>query len=324
VYGSHGNGLKGKWNMASRMSVNEAQITRSGLAGSDERHFSTSAGSLKLGTGSHEPTRVRGTAEDRAVLVQSQEHGETLRQHYNYTSTGTMDEGGMWGENLMLRGLNADNVCIGDTFEVISSGKKTGAELQVSSPRKPCCKTAGQLNDRNAKAKEQEDIKAFCRRTALGGWFFRVLVPGPIHRGDVLRLKAQPHPKWKLNKLADFMFRETTAGKDSAAGLVFWNGMLEELHELAAMEELAVFEWKDAVVRYIKRGHEKVEAEWPAKQVSLATWKGQKKPHPASCCNCDAGWGWNLKTYIQVACAGLVDKRTCEESGGNKRQKRNT
>lgn len=142
AYGTSGNGLKGKWNMTRRIAVTHAFVTRCGLEGSDERHLATSAGSLKLTTGSHVPTKGRGTAEERAILVQSREHVETLRCHYNYTSTGTGGEGGVWGENMMITGLNSDTVCIGDTFEVISSGKKTGAELQVSSPRKPCCKTA--------------------------------------------------------------------------------------------------------------------------------------------------------------------------------------
>jgi MOSC domain-containing protein YiiM len=190
MYGTIGNGLKGKWSMTKRIAVNEAHVTRNGIEGSDERHFATSTHSLRVGTGSHTPTKERGTAEERAVLVQSQEHVETLRQHYNYTSTGSGGEGGMWGENLMVRGLNADNVCIGDTFEVISQGEKTGAELQVSSPRKPCSKTAGQLSARNAKAKEQEELKAFCRRTGLGGWFFRVLVPG----GWAPRVSLDPDP----------------------------------------------------------------------------------------------------------------------------------
>ena len=320
VYGSAGNGLKGKWNMTDRIALTEAQLTSTGLHGSDERHFATSAAALKLAPGSKQPTKQRGTAEERAVLVQSAEHVETLRQHYGYTSTGAGGQGGVWGENLMIRGLSSDTVCVGDEFEVIEmpSGKPTGALLQVSSPRKPCCKTAGQLNARNSKVKEQEDIKAFCRRTGLGGWFFRVLQPGPIHRGDVLRLKARPHQKWNLNKLADFMFRETTAAKDSAAGLIFWNGALDDLHELAAMSELASFEWRDSVVKYIRKGHENVKKAWPAKRVALATWKGQKKPHPASRCDCTAGWGWNVKTYVQDACAAVVANVAAGLAGASK------
>ena len=306
VYGTSGNGLKGKWKMTTRIAVKDARITASGLEGSDERHLATSAGSLKLTTGSHVPTADRGTAEERAVLVQSEEHVETLCRHYKYTRTGTGGDGGVWGENLMVRGLNSDNVCIGDTYEVMSNGRETGAVLQVSSPRKPCCKTAGQLNERNTGVKGQEELKAFARRTGLGGWFFRVLVPGSIHTGDVLRLKAQPHPKWKLNTLCDLMFRETTAPKDSSAGLVFWNGALEDLQELAAMKELANYEWKDSIIRYIKKGHEKVTEEWPTKQVKLSTWKGHKKLHPASRCDCASGWGWNVKTYVQEVCAVVV------------------
>lgn len=329
VYGSDGNGLQGKWRMAKRIVINQAQLTSTGLQGSDERHFGTSAGSLKLENGSHKPTKQRGTAKERAVLVQSQDHVDTLQRHYSYTRTGTGGDGGLWGENLMCTGLNADNLCIGDKFEVISiqSREKTGAVLEVSSPRKPCCKTAGQLHGRNSRSKEQEDIKAFCRRTGLGGWFFRVLVPGPIHNGDILRLTAQPHPRWNLNKLCDFMFRETTAPLDSAAGLVFWNGALEDLQELAAMDELADFEWKDTVRKYIKKGHQKVEKEWPAKQASLATWKGQKKPHLAAQCNCNPSWGWSAKTYAQAACVAVATatKRVFDAQStsyrGGKRQK---
>jgi hypothetical protein len=109
-----------------------------------------------------------------------------------------------------------------------------------------------------------------------------------------------------LNKLADFMFRETTATRDCSAGLVFWNGALGDLHELAAMKELATYEWKDSVVRYIQKGPEKVEAAWPAKQLALKSWKGHKKYHSASQCECGSDSAWSVKTYVQEACAAVV------------------
>jgi MOSC domain-containing protein YiiM len=151
---------------AERVAVKAAQISTNGFEGSDERHFHTSKASFK--GSDHNPSKEKGCSDERALLVQSKEHVQALSRHYSYSHTGAGIKGGLYGENLFVEGIHADNVCIGDVFEVFSQGTKTGAVLQVSSPRKPCCKIGGQLKAKNKETKGQEPIKAFCRRTGAG------------------------------------------------------------------------------------------------------------------------------------------------------------
>jgi MOSC domain-containing protein YiiM len=122
---------------AERVAIQAAQINTNGLEGSDD----TSPASFK--GSDHRPSKEKGCSGERALLMQSKEHIQTLSRHYSYSHTGTGIKGGVYGENIFVEGLHADNVCVGDVFEVFSKGTKTGAVLKVSSPRKPCCKIGG-------------------------------------------------------------------------------------------------------------------------------------------------------------------------------------
>ncbi|MFB4331652.1 MULTISPECIES: MOSC domain-containing protein [Paenibacillus] len=83
-----------------------------------------------------------------------------------------------FGENLTLRGLLEDEVCIGDVYRI------GGAVLQVSQPRYPCFK----LSQKHG----VKDMPARVLNTGYSGFYFRVLEEGSISADSpVTRLDSQ-------------------------------------------------------------------------------------------------------------------------------------
>ncbi|SDO82353.1 MOSC domain-containing protein YiiM [Paenibacillus sp. yr247] len=109
---------------------------------------------------------------DKALCVYPEEHYVFWEQ-----VLGQKVASGAFGENLTVRGLLEDEVCIGDTYvigEVI---------VQVSQPRQPCHKIAKRLDFINAPLQMQE--------TGYTGFYLRVLKEGFISKESKVRLIAK-------------------------------------------------------------------------------------------------------------------------------------
>ncbi|MCE9687885.1 MOSC domain-containing protein [Shewanella sp. AS16] len=78
------------------------------------------------------------------------------------------------GENISTVGLNESQIHIGD---IVSIGE---VRLQVTQPRSPCYKLNLQFGHR--------EFALAMQQTAMCGWFYRVLEPGTIGKGDEIRL----------------------------------------------------------------------------------------------------------------------------------------
>ncbi|WP_411828327.1 MOSC domain-containing protein [Paenibacillus elgii] len=87
---------------------------------------------------------------------------------------------GAFGENLTVRGLLEEDVCIGDMF------KLGEAIVQVSQPRQPCYKLSVRYGLPDMPVKLQE--------TGYTGFYFRVLKEGVVSRCDGLT-RIFSHPK---------------------------------------------------------------------------------------------------------------------------------
>lgn len=128
--------------------------------------------------------------------------------------------------------MNERNVCIGDIMSVGGAGTTgdgtvadAGLLLQVSLPRQPCFK----LNHRF-------ELKGFAPNTwrlSRTGWYYRVLREGPAAPGDEIRLVERPHPGWTIERIQEYLHRNT--------------GDLEATEELAAIPEFGK-ECRDAFV----------------------------------------------------------------------------
>lgn len=102
---------------------------------------------------------------DKAVCVYSYEHypfweGELQRSLLF----------GAFGENLTVKGMTEDVVCIGDTFQL---GK---AVVQVTQPRQPCHKLA--------KRYDVPDLALTVQNVGFTGFYFRVLQEGHVSTAD--------------------------------------------------------------------------------------------------------------------------------------------
>jgi MOSC domain-containing protein YiiM len=81
---------------------------------------------------------------------------------------------GSIGENLSTRGWDEADVCIGDVFAL------GGARVQLSAPRSPCWKIDARYGI--------EGVTKFIAEHGIAGWYYRVLEPGLLRAGDVMRL----------------------------------------------------------------------------------------------------------------------------------------
>ncbi len=132
---------------------------------------------------------------------------------------------GAFGENLSTLGLTEADVCVGD---VVRAGS---ALLQVAQARQPCWK----LNHRFGVPDMARRVQASGRT----GWYYRVLEPGAIARGDGMTLLERPYPAWPLDRLLHVLYVDTL---NRAA-----------LAEMAALPVLAA-SWRALAERRLERG----------------------------------------------------------------------
>lgn len=121
-----------------------------------------------------------GGPEGNETAVHTEEVFVFFAEHYDHWAAAlgiTRSDWGKchWGENLLLSGgLREELLHVGDRFRV------GGALLEVTSPRIPCFKLSWRL-------KQPENFLASLIASGLMGSYFRVLEPGPIGAGDVVR-----------------------------------------------------------------------------------------------------------------------------------------
>lgn len=106
---------------------------------------------------------------DKALCVYSEEH-----YAYWEEQRGRQLEPVTFGENLTVRGMLEEDVCIGDVYAI---GE---ALVQVSQPRQPCHKLAKRMDWPQATLYVQE--------TGYTGYYFRVLEEGVISHNSSIKL----------------------------------------------------------------------------------------------------------------------------------------
>jgi MOSC domain-containing protein YiiM len=122
-------------------------------------------------------------------------------------------------------GMDENNVCLGDVFQI---GR---ARIQVSQGRKPCWK----LNHRFGIA----DMALRVQNSGRTGWYYRVLDAGDIAPDDELSLVERPHPNWTLARLISVIYHEKADRK--------------ALAELAELNALAP-SWREMVEKRLTSG----------------------------------------------------------------------
>lgn len=162
---------------------------------------------------------------------------------------------GGFGENLVVARMNERNVCVGDVHAVGADG---GLLLQVSLPRQPCFK----LNHRFR-------LKNFAPNTfksSRTGWYYRVVREGPVRAGDEIRLVERKHPRWTIERVQEYMYRN----QDDMAV----NEELAEIEELG-METRGIF--KGRVAKAKDRASKELEAKDAPKWRDFAVVERKKQ-----------------------------------------------
>lgn len=124
---------------------------------------------------------------------------------------------GCFGENISTLGLNEGNLCLGDIFSMGS------AKVQICQGRQPCWKLNAHM--------EINEMAAAFQRTALTGWYYRVLETGSVRVGDMVALIERPLPEWHLKRLINARFNPRLDPEQA-----------EELSNLQAISE----SWREA------------------------------------------------------------------------------
>lgn len=126
-------------------------------------------------------------------------HGGTEKALHHYASENyafwrrempdrsALFKAGGFGENVSTRGLDEDNVCVGDVFRI------GGAVVQVTQGRQPCWKLSAHIG--------REDMAARFQKSGLTGWYYRVLEEGFLCAGDRIALAGRPQPAWPLSRV---------------------------------------------------------------------------------------------------------------------------
>lgn len=55
-----------------------------------------------------------------------------------------------------------------------------------------------------------DGVRRLCAGTGQAGWFFRVLTPGKLSAGNMLRLLRRPNPTWTLWGVSDLLYSTKT------------------------------------------------------------------------------------------------------------------
>ena len=112
---------------------------------------------------------------DKAVCVYSTDH-----YPYWQEIMGMKLPVAAFGENLSVRNLREEDICIGDIFELGT------ALVQVSQPRQPCRTLAARYG--------RDDMVRLVVDSGYTGFYLRVLEEGRVEKGSTLILKERdPH-----------------------------------------------------------------------------------------------------------------------------------
>ncbi len=102
---------------------------------------------------------------------------------------------GAFGENIFNAEVSEMNICIGDRIAI------GDVVVEASEPRTPCYK----LNHRF----EVVDMAKRTQTLFRTGWLYRVLKPGIVTAGDMIRLLERPNPDWTVARVMHYLFIET-------------------------------------------------------------------------------------------------------------------
>ncbi len=94
----------------------------------------------------------------------------------------------LFGENIHTFGMTEAGVCLGDRYRIGDT-----VVVEVTQPRQPCWKLGF--------AAGTPEIPALMQERAATGWYYRVIVSGPLSVHDAIVLQSRPLPAWSLERM---------------------------------------------------------------------------------------------------------------------------
>ncbi|WP_417513150.1 MOSC domain-containing protein [Marinobacter sp.] len=141
---------------------------------------------------------------EKALHHFASDHYGRLREALPEPAAGHCQPGA-FGENLVTEGFTENDVCAGDVYRL---GE---AIVEVSQPRQPCWRLNLRFGIPDMSLRLQNSLRT--------GWYYRVLQPGIVHRGDRLILDQRPNPDWPLSRVLSLLYEiplEHTALREMA------------------------------------------------------------------------------------------------------------
>jgi MOSC domain-containing protein YiiM len=175
------------------------------------------AGTLNLAGDGQSDLKHHGGV-DKAVLAYSADHYPGWRSELRIPGMPH----GAFGENLTIRGMSEETVCIGD---ILRMGPVT---FEVSQPRQPCWKLARRWR--------MHALTALVVQNGKSGWYLRVLEEGFIEAGMPVERLKRPSPEWTIaraNRIMNHCKKDLALTLELAAVPRLADSWVKELRERA-------------------------------------------------------------------------------------------
>lgn len=194
---------------------------------------------------------------EHAILCQTGDSYEELRPHFPECKSTLDASDSFFGEHILMMGLNADTVCIGDVWEVQSS-TFWNVQFEVTCPAKP-----SEVIDRfHGVSGGVNGIKYRSLTTGTAGFFLKVRKSGTIGERLTVKCIKRPNPEWTIRRTAKFLYGG--CGADCEAGLKSGESRLETLRGLQQLSELhglAERDWRSTASKLLKKLQDMMEAD---------------------------------------------------------------
>ena len=146
-----------------------------------------------------------GTVEDQQANKKLHGGPEKVLHQYSFEGYKQLSEAfediaftpGSIGENLLVEGMNDQNVYIGDTYQM---GEVV---VQVSAPRAPCVKISQRY--------EHKNLDRFVGQQGITGWYYRVVRGGVINAGDTVSRLARVEHTVSVAELMQSVYNKAQA-----------------------------------------------------------------------------------------------------------------
>jgi len=224
-------------------------------------------------------------ADERTLLVQCQEHYPDLGVQFPEWADHFDETEAALGEQLVVSGMNSENICVGDVF----ASDHSTLEIKVSFPRLPCFRVDKRYplgQDPRPKTGQPGTVRQWIAANGKGGFFCSVRRPGDVADGDTLKLVQRPCPDWTLKHISNICYPKSPM-------MMTWQGDDAELKELTELEELGYHEWKERLI-VIRASLEK------RRPLMIPDWLGTPMMR-------EEGEDWILGLWKVIGCSGGGD-----------------